>query len=269
MIAPPRKKPASDDAAELSLPSYVAPSHSRHKPDSCLGQVPPLQLYSSLQLAVDGEHGLLCLICNVNALRDVFFQTVGSYFANACKPAVQQLWRRAFCDMYNDFLSSIDCFNHEASSPKSFSNCSENLRPPLWLGTVPLPILYVAYAVLVEQGVAVTDDALLQVVVQPDVLFRGYQEVHIAAMKEHQYGMVQGAAAAAYADVFQRIAEAGALDYMLKADSTSATFDNDDGDRNGDYAWWCIPPDSDMSRGRDALMELVGQEHTQIVDEHC
>jgi hypothetical protein len=147
------------------------------------------------------------------------------------------------------------------SLPGSNTSTDAASTPPLWLGTVPLPILYVAYAVLVEKGVSVTDDALLQVVAQPEVLFRGYQDVQVAAMQEHQYGMVRGAAAAAYAQVFEAMAESGSLDYMLKAESsTAAAVDDDaDDDTGREVAWWCIPPDSDMSKGKDALAVLVGE----------
>jgi hypothetical protein len=130
------------------------------------------------------------------------------------------------------------------------------------MGTVPLPILFVAYAILAEKGVSVTDDALLQIVTQPDVLFKGYQDVQIAAMQEHQYGMVRGASAAAYAQVFEAMAESGSLDYMLKAEPSSAAAaadDDDDDNPNREVAWWCIPPDSDLSKGKDALAALVGQ----------
>jgi hypothetical protein len=182
--------------------------------------------------------------------------SAASFFEHACNPIVKQRWHHAFIDIYHEFLSSSSLQCSETSNVAASS-------PPLWMGTVPLPILYVAYAVLVEKGVSVTDDALLQVVTQPEMLFKGYQDVQVAAMQEHQYGMVRGAAAAAYAQVFETMAEAGSLDYMLKAESSLAAAADDDDDKDDDpnreIAWWCIPPDSDMSKGKDALAALVGQ----------
>ena len=136
-----------------------------------------------------------------------------------------------------------------------------NAHPPLWLATIPLPVLYIAYSILVEKGVPVPDEALLQVVMQPDALFRGYQDVQISAMREHEYGMTRGAAAAAYAHVFEKMAEAGSLDFMLKVESAAVAEDDDDDDCDREVAWWCIPPDSDVSKGKDALAELVGGSH--------
>ena len=188
-----------------------------------------------------------------------------AFFAHACKPVVRQRWQHAFLEVYNQFLLSLSpCDRDDESPTKTSADDSGSPAPPLWLGTVPLPILYVAYAVLVEKGVSVTDDALLQVVTQPDVLFRAYQDVQISAMHEHEYGMVRGAAAAAYAQVFEAMAECGSLDYMIKAEAacTAAAVDEEEeDDLNREIAWWCIPPDSDMARGRDTLLSLVGQSH--------
>ena len=183
----------------------------------------------------------------------------------ACKPVVRQRWQHAFLEVYNQFLLSLSpCDRDDESPTKTSADDSGSPAPPLWLGTVPLPILYVAYAVLVEKGVSVTDDALLQVVTQPDVLFRAYQDVQISAMHEHEYGMVRGAAAAAYAQVFEAMAECGSLDYMIKAKAActaAAADEEEEDDPNREIAWWCIPPDSDMARGRDTLLSLVGQSH--------
>ena len=56
--APPRKKLA-DDVSQLSLPPYIPPSNPGNKANlgSSLGSIPPLQLYSVQQLAVEGEQG--------------------------------------------------------------------------------------------------------------------------------------------------------------------------------------------------------------------
>jgi hypothetical protein len=187
-----------------------------------------------------------------------------AFFAHACKPVVRQRWQHAFLEVYNQFLLSLSPRDRE-SPTKTSADDSGSPAPPLWLGTVPLPILYVAYSVLVEKGVSVTDDALLQVVTQPDVLFRAYQDVQISAMHEHEYGMVRGAAATAYAQVFEAMAECGSLDYMIKAEAPStaagAADEEEEDDPNREIAWWCIPPDSDMARGKDTLLSLVGQSH--------
>lgn len=187
-----------------------------------------------------------------------------AFFAHACKPVVRQRWQHAFLEVYNQFLLSLSPRDRD-SPTKTSADDSGSPAPPLWLGTVPLPILYVAYSVLVEKGVSVTDDALLQVVTQPDVLFRAYQDVQISAMHEHEYGMVRGAAATAYAQVFEAMAECGSLDYMIKAEAPSAAAgaadEEEEDDPNREIAWWCIPPDSDMARGKDALLSLVGQSH--------
>lgn len=76
---------------------------------------------------------------------------------------------------------------------------------------------------------------------------------------------VRGAAAAAYAEVFEAMAECGSLDYMIKAEAPStaaaAADEEEEDDPNREIAWWCIPPDSDMARGKDTLLSLVGQSH--------
>jgi hypothetical protein len=179
-----------------------------------------------------------------------------SFFAHACTPTVKQRWHSAFIDMYDEVLSSLSFRDGQPSHASADNDAAS--APPLWLGTVPLPILYIAYAVLVEKGVSLTDDAILQVITQPDVLFKGYQDVQISAMQEHQYGMVRGAAASAYAHTFEKMAEAGSLDYMLKAEPPAAADDGEDDDADREVAWWCIPPDSDMSKGKDVLAVLVG-----------
>ncbi len=72
-----------------------------------------------------------------------------SFFAHACKPWVKQRWQDVFVRMYDDFLSSADDqMNHRhhispATDASAFPN--EPTPLPLWLGTVPLPLLYAVY----------------------------------------------------------------------------------------------------------------------------
>jgi hypothetical protein len=201
------------------------------------------------------------LTCDFSRGHRVICCSGEAFFANACNPIVKQRWYRAFLDVYNDFLVSLLMRDAPSTGISSENAPDTTAHPPLWLATIPLPVLYIAYAILVEKGVPVTDEALLQVVMQPDALFRGYQDVQISAMREHEYGMTRGAAAAAYAHVFEKMAEAGSLDFMLKAESAAVAEDDDDDDCDREVAWWCIPPDSDVSKGKDALAELVGGSH--------
>jgi hypothetical protein len=64
----PRKKLASDDGSQLSLPAYIPPSYPGNKSDavSCQsGKIAPLQLYTVLQLALEGEDGGCCLMLTI------------------------------------------------------------------------------------------------------------------------------------------------------------------------------------------------------------
>jgi hypothetical protein len=59
--APPRKKSASDDATQLSLPGYIPPSlpySGTSNTVSCVDKLAPVQLYSALQLVVEGTDGM-------------------------------------------------------------------------------------------------------------------------------------------------------------------------------------------------------------------
>jgi hypothetical protein len=221
-----------------------------------------------MQLVTEGVEGALAttlfsLVRHVLCVRRGLIRGAGdAIFANACKPIVKQRWLQSFTEMYSDVLSSLSplSIQETCTTPSAEAARPPAPAPPLWLSAVPLPILYITYAILVEKGISVTDEAILQVVSQPDVLFRGYQDVQISAMQEHQYGMVRGAAATAYAEMFEKMAEAGSLDHMLKVDPVAAAeADDDDDDPNREIAWWCIPPDSDLSRGKDALAALIGE----------
>jgi hypothetical protein len=66
--APPRKKSASDDATQLTLPSYIPPCSVKPGAVPYADKLAPLQLYAALQLVVEGSDGMSCVKTRFNFL---------------------------------------------------------------------------------------------------------------------------------------------------------------------------------------------------------